>query len=301
LAVLIPRLIPALFTILVGTQAAPAAPVQVTDGLDRAVQLPAPARRIVSLAPNVTELVYAAGAGSHLVAVSSFSDWPAAARKLPHVGDAFRIDLERIVALKPDLVIGWASGTSPSERRALERLGLPLMLVAPRKLDDIARSIRRIGTLAGTEPVADRAADAFLKERQRLARAYAIRRPVNVFYELSADPLYTVGGRQIISQVLSLCGGRNVFADLGKLAPVVAREAVLARKPQVILAGAWQGSRAALDAWRRWPWLPAVKYGNLFRVPAMLLGRPTPRLLQGAFIVCRDLQQARERIYPTTH
>ena len=266
--------------------------------MGRTVRLSAPAQRIVSLAPNVTELVYAAGAGSHLVAVSAYSDWPAAARNLPHVGDAFRIDLERIVALKPDLVIGWASGTSPSERQALARLGLPLMLVAPRKLDDIARSIRRIGRLAGTATVADRAADAFVATRKRLARIYAHRRPLSVFYEISGHPLYTIGGHQIISQVLRLCGGHNVFSDLGKLAPVVSRGAVLARKPQVILVGSGPGAQAALHAWKRWTWLTAVRQGNLFLVPATMLGQATPRLLQGALAVCRDLQQARQRVYP---
>ncbi|MGH8127111.1 MAG: cobalamin-binding protein [Gammaproteobacteria bacterium] len=274
--------------------------MQVTDGLGHEIRLNAPAQRIVSLAPNVTELVYAAGAGSHLVAVSSYSDWPATARNLPHVGDAFRIDLERIVALKPDLVIGWASGTSPSERQALQRLGLPLMLVASRKLDDIARSIRRIGRLAGTTAVANRAADAFVATRNRLERTYAHRRSLSVFYEISEHPLYTIGGQQIISQVLSLCGGRNVFSDLGKLAPVVSRGAVLARKPQVILVGSGPGAQAMLDAWKRWTWLPAVRQGNLFAVPATVLGRATPRLLRGALAVCRDLQQARQRIYPVT-
>ncbi len=298
MVVLILRSLLCLLLSVAGAQAVVASPVQVTDGLGRQVRLQAPARRIVSLAPNVTELVYAAGAGPHLVAVSSYSDWPAAARKLPRVGDAFRIDLERIVALKPDLVIGWASGTSPSERQVLTRLGLPLMLVASRRLDDIARSIRRIGRLAGTAAVANRAAAAFLAIRNRLARIYAHRHPIRVFYELSGRPLYTVGGHQIISQILSLCGGRNVFSDLGKLAPVVARGAVLARKPQVILIDSGQGAQAALDAWKRWPWLPAVKYGNLFLVPATVLGRAAPRLLQGALVVCRDLQQARQRIYP---
>lgn len=270
-----------------------AAPVQAKDGLGRTVSLPAPARRIVSLAPSVTELVYAAGAGPRLVGVSAYSNWPAAARKLPRVGDAFRIDLERIAALRPDLVIGWASGTPPSERKALERLGLTLMLLAPHRLDDIARTIRRIGRLAGTGTAARRAATAFLAQRARLARIYSHRRVVSVFYELSDNPLYTVGGRQIISQVLELCGGRNVFSDLGKLAPVVTRASVLARKPQVILVGSYRGAKRDLRAWTRWPWLPAVRHGNLFVVPGEILGRATPRILWGALAVCRDLQQAR--------
>lgn len=279
-----------------GVPAALGAPVQTKDGLGRTVTLPAPARRIVSLAPSVTELVYAAGAGTHLVGVSSYSDWPAAARKLPRVGDAFRIDLERIAALRPDLVIGWASGTPPSERKALQRLGLTLMLVAPHRLDDVARAIRRIGHLAGTGAVAGRAAAAFLAERARLARTYSHRRAVSVFYELSDNPLYTVGGRQIISQVLELCGGRNVFAGLGKLAPVVTRASVLARKPQAILVGSYRGAHRALRAWTRWPWLPAVRHGNLFVVPGGILGRATPRLLVGALAVCRDLERARRNL-----
>ncbi len=274
-----------------------AAPVRVTDALGHAVRLPAPARRIVSLAPSVTELVYAAGAGSRLVAVSAYSDWPTPARRLPRVGDAFRVDLERIVALKPDLVIGWASGTSPSERRALRRLGLPLVLLAPRKLDDIARALRLIGKAAGTEAAARRAARAFIVARDRLRAAYAGRRPVRVFYELSRDPLYTVGGSQIISQVIRLCGGRNVFSDLGKLAPVVTRAAVLARKPQAIMIGSYRGAAAALAEWKQWHWVPAVKQGNLFVVPGDILGRATPRLLVGAARVCRDLERARERLY----
>ncbi len=273
-----------------------AAPVQVKDGLGRTVSLPAPARRIVSLAPSVTELVYAAGAGKRLVGVSAYSNWPAAARKLPRVGDAFRIDLERIAALRPDLVIGWASGTPPSERNALERLDLTLMLVAPHRLGDIAGAIRRIGRLAGTESVARRAAAAFLAQRARLARTYSHRRALSVFYELSDNPLYTVGGRQIISQVLQLCGGRNVFYDLGKLAPVVTRASVLARKPQVILVGSYRGAKRALRAWTRWPWLPAVRHGNLFVVPGEILGRATPRILEGALAVCRDLQRARRNL-----
>ena len=278
-------------------QLAVAAPVSVTDALGARVRLSGPAQRIVSLAPSVTELVYAAGAGSRLVAVSAYSDWPVAARDLPRVGDAFRIDLERIVALKPDLVIGWASGTSPNERDALKRLGLPLLLLAPRKLDDIPRALNLIGKLAGTSAVARRSAHAFIETRNRLRSAYAHRRPLRVFYELSDSPLYTIGGPQIISQVIRLCGGRNVFSGLGKLAPVVTRAAVLARKPQAILIGSYRRAETALTRWRQWRWLPAVRHDNLFVVPGDILGRATPRLLAGAAVVCRDLALARKRIY----
>ncbi|MGH8270808.1 MAG: cobalamin-binding protein [Gammaproteobacteria bacterium] len=270
--------------------------VTLMDDLGNKVVLSAPAKRIVSLAPSVTEIVYAAGAGSRLVGASAYSDWPPAARKLPHVGDAFRIDLERIAALKPDLVIAWASATPPAARDALRRLGLPLVLFAPRKLSEIADEIQLVGKAAGTQTAAGRAAQAFLRERERLARAYAGRKPVSVFYEISANPLYTVGGRQFISQVLTLCGGRNIFSDLGELAPVVSRAAVLARNPQAILTGSDVRTSVRLAAWKRWPWLVAVKSGNLFTVPGEMLGRASPRILEAAVVVCRDLDTARRRL-----
>jgi len=282
-----------LLAVACGTAAA--APVTLKDDLGNVIHLPAPATRIVALAPSATEIAFAAGAGDRLVGVSAYTDWPPAARKLPRVGDAFRIDLERVAALRPGLVVAWASATPPSARRALRRLGMKLVLFAPRKLGDIPREIRLIGKAAGTAKTADRAAAAFARERKRLARAYSGRRPVTVFYEVSARPLYTVGGPQIISQVIRLCGGRNIFSGLGKLAPVVGRSAVLARNPSAILTGGGHGGAKRLHAWQQWPWLAAVKAGNLFTVPGDVLGRPSPRILEGALAVCRDLSRARRR------
>lgn len=276
--------------------AAAAAPVTVRDDLGRTVTLPAPATRIVALAPSVTEIVYAAGAGKRLVGVSAYTNWPRQARSLPKVGDAFRIDLERIAALRPDLVIAWASATPASARRALARLGLKVVLFAPRRLSAIPREIRLVGKAAATAGTAERAAAAFERERARLTRAYSGRKPVSVFYEISAHPLYTVGGKQIISQVIRLCGGRNIFAGLGKLAPVVGRGAVLARNPQVILTGGEAKPGRRLAAWKRWPWLTAVRRHNLFTLPSDVLGRPSPRILQGALAVCRDLAEARRHL-----
>lgn len=271
--------------------------ISARDDLGNWVTLPGPAARIISLAPSATEIVYAAGAGKRLVGVSAYSRWPVEVRRLPRVGDAFRIDLERIVALRPDLVVAWASATPPAAREALERLGIPLFLLAPRRLNDIAREIRVMGRLAGTSRVADRAAGMFVQTKARLARRYSHRRAVTVFYEISAHPLYTVGGRQMISRVIRLCGGRNIFTRLGRLAPVVEQAAVLARNPQVILTGSGPRVRARLNTWRREPWLVAVKAANLFVVPAGLLGKPAPRILLGAQAVCRALAVARQRLY----
>jgi iron complex transport system substrate-binding protein len=274
----------------------PAAAVVLKDDLGNRIVLAAPAKRIVSLAPSVTEIVYAVGAGSRLVGVSAWSDYPPAAKKLPQVGDAFRVDLERISALRPDLIIAAASATPPAAREALTRLGLPVLLLEPHKLEDIAREMHLVGRAAGTPQAADRSAADFLAERTRLAQTYAGVRSISVFYEISAQPLYTIGGKQIISQVLALCGGRNVFAELDSLAPVVDEGAVLARNPQAILTGNDAGAQARLAAWRRWPWLTAVNTDNLFVVPSDLLARPGPRILAGAAGVCRDLAIARRRL-----
>lgn len=270
--------------------------LSVTDDLGNKVKVDEPVERIASLAPSVTEIVYAAGAGSKLVAVSAYSDWPAAARKLPQIGDAFRVDLERLAALQPDLVIAWASATSPLERRAIKRLGFPLLLLAPHKLTDIPRELRLVGKATGTDEVAKRAARAFSRERKRLSRVYRHRPTVRVFYEISPKPLYTIGGKQIISQVISLCGGHNVFSDLDTLAPVVSQAAVLARNPQVILVGKSPRAHSALNAWKQWAWLTAVKRKNLFTVPGTILGRATPRILEGALAVCRALDTARRHL-----
>lgn len=281
-----------LLCVLVALPAAGSA-VTLTDALGNQVTLHAPAERIVSLAPSVTEVVYFAGAGGKLVAVSAYSDWPSAALDLPRVGDAFRVNLERIVALDPDLVIADASSTPAAVRDAIRRLGIPLLMLAPHRLGDVARAVALVGRAAGTAKIAARAREAFVRVRRRLSRAYGGRMPVSVFYEISGRPLYTVGGRQIISQVIRLCGGRNIFSDLGKLAPIVTRAAVLVRNPEVIMTGREARAQALLDDWKRWPWLAAVKAGNLFAVPGSILGRASPRILLGAVAVCRDLELAR--------
>lgn len=252
------------------------------------------APRIVSLAPSLTELAYDAGAGRYLVGTTAYTDYPAAARKLPQVGDAFHIDVERLVALKPTLVLAWASSDPPELIEKLHGLGFKVAVFEPRALSDIAANLRRIGRLADTEARARQAARAFERRLNELRRRYAHQPPVRVFYEISTDPLYTINGKQIISEGIALCGGRNVFADLGALAAAVDVAAVIARDPQAILtAGTDAAARARLDAWRRWPQLAAVQHGALFTVPADEIVRATPRMLTGIEQICRDLDTVR--------
>lgn len=254
----------------------------------------APAERIVSLSPGLTELAYAAGAGDLLVGTTAYTDYPAAATRLPQVGDAFHIDVERVVALKPDLVLGWASSDPPALLARLRSLGFKVAVFEPRTLGDIAANLRRIGKLAGTGAKAEKAAEAFEQGLNQLRDRYSDRKPVSVFYEISAHPLYTINGKQIISQGIELCGGRNIFAELPSLAAPVGKAAVIARDPDAIITADSDGSaKNRLDAWRRWSDLAAVQNEALFRVPADLIVRATPRMLQGIGMICRDLEKTR--------
>ena len=277
--------------------AAPArAGVSVTDDTGRRVVLPAAAQRIVSLAPHVTELLYAAGAGGKLVGAVEYSDYPPAAQALPRVGSSSAVDIEAVAALKPDLVIAWQSGTRVAQYGQLDRLGIPVFVSEPRSLDDIPRTLELLGRLAGTTKDAEAAALDFRTRRDRLAARYASRPPVGVFYQIWDRPPMTVNGQHLISAVMALCGGRNVFADLAMLAPTVTEEAVLAAAPEVIVASGTADARPAwLDAWRRWRSLPAVARDNLYFIPPEQLQRNTPRVLDGAAQLCEQLEQARAK------
>lgn len=272
------------------------AEIIVTDDTGASLRLPAPAQRIVSLAPHVTETLFAAGAGEKIVAAVDYSDYPPAAQALPRVGGYSRLDLEAIAALKPDLVIGWASGNSPAHIDKIRALGISVYLSQPESIDDVAKNLERYGLLAGTQTTARTAAAAYRARVQALREKYGGRPTVRTFYQIWRQPLMTVGGGQIISDVIRLCGGENVFADLKLFAPKVSVEAALAADPEVIIASGMGEARPEwLGDWRRWPALTAVKRDNLFFIPPHLIQRPTPRLAEGAERLCAQLETARAR------
>ena len=258
---------------------------------------PAPAKslRIVSLAPNLTELTFSAGAGERIVATVEYSDYPAAARSIPRVGDAFRIDYERVLALHPDVVLAWESGTPRNVISRLRELKLNVRVLATYRIDDIPDALREIGTIAGTTQIAERAGAQFEREIGALRAEYGARPVVSVFLQINDRPLFTVNGKQIMSELVTLCGGRNVFADLNDLAPEIGEEAVIAADPQVILATDNSGADA-LEHWRRWQRMRAVRTGNLYVLPPDDMARPTVRLARGAAELCRTLETARHRL-----
>ncbi len=271
-------------------------PVTVIDGTGATVSLPAPARRIVSLAPSATELLYAAGAGDRVVAVTEPADWPAEAIALPRVGDARTLDLERIVGLRPDLAVAWPY-VAPAQIERLQALGIPVYRTDPHTPEAIALDIERLGALAGTVQVADVAAARFRSRLAALRQRGRAASVVRVFYEIWHQPLYTIGGGHLITAALALCGGENVFSGLSLPAPSVSVEAVLAERPSAIIAGTDGAVRPAwLDDWGQWGDLPAVRAGNLFVVDANLLHRAGPRFVDGAEALCAVIDRARANI-----
>jgi iron complex transport system substrate-binding protein len=272
----------------------------VNDDSGASVTLNAPAQRIVSLAPHVTELLYAAGGGDRIVGAVEYSDYPPQAKSIPRVGDNKSLDLERIVAMKPDLIVVWRHGNALRQLDRLRELHVPMFFSEPHKLDDIPATIDKLGVLLGTSNEAVKASNAFRHDIDNLRMRYANQSPVSVFYQVWDDPLMTLNGSNTVSEVIELCGGRNVFADLKPLVPTISTEAVLAADPDAIVTatpGATKSERAlpSLETWRKWPSMKAVVRSNLFGIDGDLINRPTPRLALGAKALCEDLDAARGR------
>jgi iron complex transport system substrate-binding protein len=266
----------------------------VQDDAGQDITFERPATRIVSLAPSITELLFAAGAGTHVIAADEYSDYPEAARKLPRIGNAHALDLETLLALKPDLVIAWKSGNDARQLARLREVGIRIFLSEPRTLEDIPHAVETFGKLAGTESTARAVAEGLRKQAAQLKSRYANRTPVRVFFEIWSPPIMTVNGTHMIDAVLRLCGGENAFAALSTLTPSVSIESVVAANPEVILASGMGNERPPfLDAWQSWPRLPAVQHGLVAAIPADLIARPGPRIFEGAGQVCEIIDRAR--------
>lgn len=254
-----------------------------------------PAQRIVSLAPHLTEMAYAVGAGDRLVGAVEFSDYPAAARELPRVGDAFRVDYEVLASLAPDLVLAWRTGNPPALLERLRSLGYRVEEFEAVTLDSLAEQLLRLGEYAGTGEAAARAAAALRSGLQALRDRYRAAASLRVFYQVAREPLFTVSNRHVIGQMIQLCGGVNVFGDLAELTPVVGIEAVLDAAPEVILIGAAAAGQSGRGDWSQWSALPAARTGDIYPIDADLVSRPGPRVVLGAKQVCDVLAAARGR------
>jgi len=247
---------------------------------------------MVSLSPHLAELVFAVGAGDMLVGVSAYTDYPDTAAGLPVVGDAFSLDQERLAVIRPDVLLAWKSGTPAHVVDELRARGYRVEVITTTSIDDISTALMQIGALTGHEKDAAAVVRHFEASLQELAAENSAAEPIGVFYQIAARPLYTVNAEHYVSELIEICGGTNVFADLGGLAPLIGVEAVLERDPDVILASTDAGPDAFLE-WARWPELAANRYANRFLMPADEIGRATPRLLFAAQVMCDALEQAR--------
>lgn len=272
-------------------------PLELKGADGQTLTLRAPAERVVNLSPDFAELLFDIGAGQELVGTSEYSDYPEAAKEVPRVGDGFHFDVEKIVALKPDLVLVWEGGTPQQLIDRLRALKLPVLAIGTHELTDVAANLELLGKATGHEKEAGKAAADYRAGLAALQAQYAHAAPVRVFFEISEQPLYTVGGKQSISRLLALCGGQNIFADLSELGPAVSVESVLTRDPQAIVTGDDAGDAVVrFQQWQQWPALSAVRYKNLYAVNGDWISRATPRLLDAAKQVCADLDQARTHL-----
>jgi iron complex transport system substrate-binding protein len=268
--------------------------VSVQDDAGNTITLPTPARRIVSLAPHTTELLFDAGAGDRVVATVRYGDYPAAAKQLPVVGDAHALDLEAIAALRPDLIVVWMHGNSANQIERLRALKLPIFYSEPTTLAQIGDSLRRLGTLAGTPQAGDAAATAYATELTRLRQRYSSRPPVRLFYQVWHQPLMTVNGQHLISDVIRSCGGVNVFAGNPLLVPTLSIEAVLATHPQALATSTLDGQvDDSVALWRPFKAFEPIAKGALITIPSDHISRHTPRILLGAQRLCEGLEQVR--------
>lgn len=272
------------------------AAITVVDDAGRQVTLQAPARRIISMAPHATELLFAAGGGERIVGAINFSDYPEAAKKIPLVGSNAQIDMERVIALKPDLLVVWQSGNTGRQLEQLGKLGIPVFYSEPHKLDQVADSLTRFGRLLGTEAAAAKSAADYRASIAGLGARYAKRPRVRVFYQIWDKPIYTLSGKHIIDDAIRLCGGENIFAGLAVVAPSVSTEAVLQANPEAIFGGDQHDpGDAGIGIWKPYRSLLAVERGNMFRLEGELLTRPGPRMAQGVAQLCDKIELARQR------
>ena len=284
-----------LASVLAAALAMPAAnAVTVRDDGGNTVTLDRPATRIISMAPHVTELLFAAGGGGRIVGAVNYSDYPEAARRIPRIGSNRDIDIERVIAMRPDLIVAWMHNASERQIEMVRKLGVPVFLSDPQKLDDIPENVVRLGRLMGTEEQARPAADALRRRLAALRERHAGRPPVRSFYQVWDKPLYTLSGKHIITDALRLCGGENVFDKLAVVAPVVSIESVLQADPEAVF-GTAEKNYGGVTLWKPYGTLTATRLDNLFTVDGDLLNRAGPRMIEGTAVLCEKLELARQR------
>lgn len=282
--------------IILGFISSAQARISVIDDKSRVVKLNNPAKRIISLAPHITESLFAAGAGDKIIGAVAYSDYPEEAKKILRVGGYPTLDVEMIVSLKPDLVVAWSSGNNSAQIEKLISLGLTVFISEPRKPTDIAKTIQRFGVLSGTNSIASKSYNDFMQHYQSLKVRFSKKEKVKVFYQIWNKPLITINGEHLISDIINLCGGINVFSELHSLTPKISLEAVIAAEVDAIVLGAEEEKKLKWMAeWKQWVQLVAAQKEQIYLINPDLLNRVGPRVLHGADKLCDILENVRNR------
>ena len=268
--------------------------VSAVDDQGKLVVLPAPAQRIISLAPNLTEVLFYIGAGEQIVGADEYSNYPEPAKKIIRVNNHAAANYELILSLKPDLVVAWESGNGEQIIGRIRELGLPLFVLETRKMDAIPNLFGRLGRLTGHDEAATQRDQEFTQRLDRLRENYRHKPSVRAFYQIWNDPFITLNGEHLVSDVIELCGGVNVFGEAIPLVPYVNIEAIMAADPEVIIAsGSSEDNEQWRDSWKEWQGISAVTSGNIYLIPPDLMQRHSSRILDGAEYMCDFLQRAR--------
>ena len=277
----------------------PVQAIEVSDDVGQIIDLEQPAKRIISLAPHATELLFSVGAGDKLIGVVKYSDFPEAAKTIPRVGGYKKLDLERIVSLQPDLIVAWQTGNRPAEMTQLQELGLKVFYTEPRRLADIASLLTRLGQLTGNRQRAEQAAASFMQQYRWLKNKYKNKNKLRAFYLVWDKPLMTINGEHLISDVMNLCGLQNVFSGIKNLVPRINEEVVIKADPQIIIAGGISKVKPGWKkTWQRWPELSASQLNALIEINPDLIQRHSSRILSGVKELCEKAENVRLQLNP---
>ena len=278
--------------------AASVAEIHITDDLGREITLASPARRIVSLAPHNTENLFTAGAGEFIVGTVDYSDFPAKALDIPRIGGYKKINIEAVIAAKPDLVVAWSSGNPSAPVQRLIDFGIPVFYSEPGTFEKIISNIERFSLIADTQALAAPRLDEMRQTLAALQQQYSQQAPVSVFYQVWNQPLITLNGEHSVSHAFKICGATNVFNDEPTIAPRINIEGVIASNPQlIILAGHTQAqAREWGQMWKQWPAIDAVKNGAISFIESDIINRPTKRFIMGTQQICQLIDEARKNL-----
>ncbi|HEX4918876.1 MAG TPA: cobalamin-binding protein [Limnobacter sp.] len=253
-----------------------------------------PVKRVLSLSPHLTEIAAYVGGVGQLLAVDDSSNHPNEVVKLPRIRQPWLASTESLLAYKPDLVLAWQSGISQTAVAQLRAAGVPVFVSEPTSVQAVAENMVAVAKLMGHWPAQAQKIDAWRAKMASLQTTHAGKLPVRVFYQVWHQPLMTLGGKHLVTEILAMCGGRNVFADQPGLSPTVNLETVISRKPSVILASGGAESETALKIqWSTWRSIPAVAMGHVHTLPPDLLVRQGPRLLEATERICGLLDSVR--------